>query len=177
MPVAPGGLVLTFLIVPMGAAAGYILGPQTGLNWLAGANPLPSSLPCQVDETAAYLPRTHGGRLRELGLPGCISGVVPASVLFRALLLSCYVARIFDPTTAPDITHREGLEALRVATSANESKYTKLSRGPQLQSWGLLVVLPTVGVRNIQNQFSPQSPTDDPYGRLDDSDLHRGYLC
>ncbi len=57
-----------------------------------------------------------------------------------------------------------------MATSANASKYTKLSRGQQLQSWGLLVVLPTVGLRNIQNQFSPKWPTDVPYGHLDDSE-------
>ncbi len=38
VPVAlGGGLVLTFLIAPMGVGAGYILGPKTGLNWLAGA--------------------------------------------------------------------------------------------------------------------------------------------
>lgn len=37
VPVAIGSVLLPFLIAPMGVGAGYILGPRTGLNWLAGA--------------------------------------------------------------------------------------------------------------------------------------------
>ncbi|MEE9162197.1 MAG: OPT/YSL family transporter [Candidatus Neomarinimicrobiota bacterium] len=37
VPLTLGGVVLPFLIAPMGVGAGYILGPRTGLNWLAGA--------------------------------------------------------------------------------------------------------------------------------------------
>lgn len=37
IPLAIGATVLPFLIAPMGVAAGYLLGPATGANWLAGA--------------------------------------------------------------------------------------------------------------------------------------------
>ena len=37
VPVTLGAVVLPFLLAPMGVGAGYILGPRTGLNWLAGA--------------------------------------------------------------------------------------------------------------------------------------------
>ena len=37
VPLAVGATMLPFLIAPMGVAAGYLLGPATGANWLAGA--------------------------------------------------------------------------------------------------------------------------------------------